>query len=85
MLAWTARLLNLKCALIMFLTPYKQPLDAGHPIELHPVLFAVTGITNSAKLNFHLNSFGQIQVRRLNRVQEHARQGPYEVFRNKTV
>ena len=47
-------------------------MDAGHPIELHPVLFSVTGITNSAKLNFHLNSFGQIQVRRLNRVQEHA-------------
>lgn len=47
-------------------------MDAGHPIELHPVLFSVTSITNSAKLNCHLNSFGQIQVRRLNRVQEHA-------------
>jgi len=46
-------------------------LDAGHPIELHPVLFSVMGITNIAKLNCHLNSFGQILVLRLKRGQEH--------------
>ena len=46
-------------------------MDAGHPIDLHLVLFSVIGITNDANLNCYLNSFGQIKVRRLNRGQEH--------------